>query len=178
MSYNDDTIKVYHIDDPCFSINKNANPLYYGYEKYWGCWVTNKATRTPDKFATYYREDGSVGHTFGEQDFKRMCRLMRKNAQEHIYPMSEDTFFNIVKHLKYASVDQLERFRDEISRIFGVQPREQDIDILEECICDLPNHDFENVLQRLLMHGAGRPDLCRLQIDSRADHVFIVTPRV
>lgn len=172
----EDCIKVYHIDDPLFYINKQMMPRYENYREYWGCWVTNKATRTPEKFATYYRMDGTVGHTFGEDDFKRMCRLMKKHSQQHIYPMNDEQFQRTKENLRHASVKQLEAFRDEIGRIFGTQPRERDIDILEECIEDLPDTEFENMLLRLLRDATER----RLRssiVDMRADSVFIVTPR-
>ncbi len=172
-------IKVFHINDECFYINKRGE-RYTGNEEYWGNWVTNKATRTTDKYATYYRTDGTVAHTMSEKDAKRLWNACRNQNIEHVYPISNTEVDEMLKRLRCAT----EKQRLRVAEALKLKPKEVIDDIycmhgeelakyIEDTVCEPTFFDTMVAMadSASRYHGA----YSAVKVAKRADGVFIIT---
>lgn len=177
----DNKIKVFHIDDEYFHINKRGD-RYTGYEEYWGNWVTNKATRTTEKYATYYRADGTVGHTMSEKDAKRLWNACRNQNIEHIYPVSDREVAQMLKRLRCVTERQRLCFAEALG--LSLSSKEP----IEGICCmtgyDLARYIEENVYEPIFMDAtvamadrAARYHGCysKVKVAARPDDVFIIS---
>ena len=169
----ENNIKVFHIDDEYFSICKRGD-RYTGNEQYWGHWVTNKATRTPEKYATYYRADGTVAHTLSERDAKRLWNACRKQNIDHVYPISNKELVDIIRRLKGATTDQITYLLGNLSDDKFPELGRLNVRNLPDACAAATEVACTLVALKKFMNG-DRFVVDGMRIERRSDNVYIIT---
>jgi len=120
-------MKIFHIyKEPPVKLNMNKkNGKYMDMEKYWGHIITNRATRTKEKYAVRFQMDGSRLSYISEEDFK----CIFSPCHEHIDETEKGLLLSKVDQVKNLL---LKMSLDEAGEIFNF--------ILQKGLCQKDYH--------------------------------------